>query len=94
MKKSILVYCLFIGVLMLEGCTAGYVASRPADVVYARPVSPGPGYVWTSGEWEWRSGKYHWRGGSWQRAREGHAWKSGYWENSQKGYRWQKGRWE
>ena len=55
-------YCLFSAILMLSGCSAGYVATKPADVVYVRPVSPGPGYVWIGGEWEWRSGNYHWQG--------------------------------
>jgi hypothetical protein len=94
MKISKLSYGLFSAILVLSACSVGYVTSRPADVVYVRPVSPGPGYVWISGEWEWRSGGYHWRHGGWQRTREGHAWKSGYWESGQKGYRWQKGRWE
>jgi hypothetical protein len=87
-------YCLSLSIFLLSSCSAGYVSSRPADVVYARPVSPGHGYVWVTGEWEWRGGSYHWHGGSWQRAREGQAWKSGYWENNQRGYRWHKGRWE
>ena len=86
--------CLFSTVLLVSACSAAYVAQRPADVVYVRPVSPGPEYVWITGEWEWKAGNYHWRGGSWQRAREGHVWKAGYWETGQKGYRWQKGHWE
>jgi hypothetical protein len=94
MKKSLIACCLFSCFLLLAACSPGYVTTRPADVVYARPVSPGPDYVWISGEWEWRGGDYHWREGSWQRAKEGHNWKSGHWENGQKGYRWQKGHWE
>ena len=57
----------------------------PPDVRYARPVSPGPGYVWVSGDWEWSGGKYHWQEGYWQQPRPGHTWKSGYWENDAKG---------
>jgi hypothetical protein len=94
MKKTILAYCLFSCFLLLAGCTAGYVATRPADVEYVRPASPGPDYIWIGGEWEWKGGNYRWHGGSWEHAREGHVWKSGHWENGQKGYRWQKGRWE
>jgi hypothetical protein len=94
MKNSMLAYCLFSSVVFLSACSAGYVVTRPADVEYVRPVSPGPGYVWIGGEWEWRGGNYHWHEGNWEKAREGHTWKSGYWENGQKGYRWQKGHWE
>ena len=68
MKKSILTYCLFSCFLFLAGCTAGYVATRPADVEYVRPVSPGPDYIWIGGEWEWRGGNYHWHDGSWRSA--------------------------
>jgi len=78
----------------MAGCSAGYVRTRPADITYARPVSPGPAYVWTSGEWVYSSGHYHWQEGSWQHARENHTWKSGYWENGNKGYKWHKGGWQ
>ena len=78
----------------LGGCTAGYISERPADVTYVRPVSPGPGYVWIDGEWEFSGNNYHWREGSWQQPREGRSWKSGYWENNKKGYKWHKGSWQ
>jgi WXXGXW repeat (2 copies) len=93
MKNRLMALAVLSG-FILTGCAAGYVAARPADVVYARSVSPGPGYVWVSGEWRWSNGHYHWREGSWQRAREGRKWKSGYWEHNQKGYKWQSGYWE
>ena len=57
--------------MSLTGCTAGYVTERPADVTYVRPVSPGPGYVWINGEWEYSGNNYHWREGSWQHAQGG-----------------------
>jgi len=95
MKKMMITYWVFLSIFLLSGCSAGYVSKRPADVVYARPVSPGHNYVWVTGEWEWRGGTYHWHDGSWQRSRQGQTWKSGYWENnSQRGYRWHKGHWQ
>jgi hypothetical protein len=93
MKKYFLVWELFICFSGLA-CTAGYVAKRPADVRYARPVSPGHGYIWVTGEWQWRGGKYYWKEGYWQVARPGRTWKPGYWESSQKGYKWHKGYWQ
>lgn len=93
MKKYLLSLCILCG-FILAGCEAGYVSTRPADVTYVRPVSPGPDYVWISGEWEYHGGGYHWRDGSWQHPRANHTWKSGYWENGSKGYRWHKGGWE
>ncbi len=89
MKKYLLSLVLFA--CLSGGCSAGYVARRPADVRYARPVSPGPGYVWVSGEWQWKGGQYHWKEGYWHAARPGRTWKSGYWEESPKGYKWHTG---
>ena len=91
--KNYLLAIGFITCILCVGCSAGYVTSRPADVVYTRPGAPGPGYVWVGGEWEWGGGNYRWHDGSWQHPREGKAWKSGYWENGNKGYRWHKGGW-
>ena len=93
MKKSLLALIILSG-LILTGCSAGYVTTQPADVSYARPVSPGPDYVWIGGEWVFEGGGYRWHEGSWQRHREGRSWKSGYWENSHKGYKWHKGGWQ
>jgi hypothetical protein len=93
MKKYLMACAIVIG-FILTGCSAGYVATRPADVVYTRPVSPGPDYVWIGGEWEYGGGTYHWREGSWQHPKEGRTWKSGYWENGNKGYRWHSGSWQ
>jgi hypothetical protein len=93
MKKYLLALSI-LSCIILAGCSAGYVTTRPADVTYVRPVSPGPDYVWIGGEWEYRSGNYQWHEGSWQHPREGHVWKSGHWENASKGYRWHKGGWE
>jgi len=90
-------YLLIVSILtciLLAGCSAGYVTTRPADVVYVRPAAPGPDYVWIGGEWEWSGGSYRWHEGSWQHQKEGHNWKSGYWENGNKGYRWHKGGWQ
>jgi hypothetical protein len=84
----------FLSCIILSGCTVGYVTTQPANVTYVRPVSPGSGYVWIGGEWEWTGGNYRWHEGSWQSHHEGRAWKSGYWENNHKGYRWHKGHWE
>lgn len=93
MKKIALVISLFIG-FILAGCSAGVVVRRPADVTYVRPVSPGPGWVWISGDWVWRSGKYQWKDGYWHPAKPGRTWKNGYWEKDPDGYRWKKGRWQ
>jgi hypothetical protein len=93
MKKYLMACVILVG-SVLTGCSAGYVATRPADVEYSRPAAPGTGYVWIGGEWEWGGGTYHWHEGTWQQPREGRTWKSGYWESGDRGYRWHNGEWQ
>jgi hypothetical protein len=92
--KNYLLALSILACLVFAGCSAGYVSTPPADVVYTRPVSPGAGYVWIGGDWVWSGGNYRWHEGSWQRAREGRNWNAGHWENGGKGYRWHKGGWK
>src|SRR5208282_99252 len=38
----------------------------PALPVYAQPICPGPGYLWTPGYWAWNDdGGYYWVPGTW-----------------------------
>jgi hypothetical protein len=92
--KNYLLAVSILSCMVMVGCSSGYVTERPSEVTYARPASPGPGYVWIGGEWEYSGNNYHWREGSWQQPREGRTWKSGYWENNKKGYKWHKGGWQ
>lgn len=38
----------------------------PPPIVETVVVSPGPGYIWVGGEWEWNN-RWVWRGGYWSR---------------------------
>ena len=54
----------------------------PALPVYAQPVCPGDGYMWTPGYWAWNPnvGDYYWVPGTWVMAPEpGLLWTPGYW---------------
>ena len=83
-----------VGLMLLLGaCTAEVVATRPNDVVYARPAAPGPGNVWISGNWVWSGGNYRWHEGYWDHARTGHVWHEGHWEEHGNGWKWKKGHW-
>ena len=93
MKNIVLAISIVICVI-LAGCSAEVIAKRPADVTYVRPVAPGPGWIWISGDWVWSSGNYHWREGHWHQGKPGSTWKSGYWEKDHDGYKWKKGRWQ
>jgi hypothetical protein len=80
--------------LSLAGCTVdGYIASRPDDVVYARPGAPGPDYVWIEGDWVWGGGRYFWREGHWGRPRRGRTWERGHWDSGGRGWHWTRGHW-
>ncbi len=80
-------------IFALAGCSAEVVGTRPADVVYTRPIAPGPDYVWIGGDWIWLGGSYQWRAGHWERPRVGRAWHEGHWEGHGNGWRWRRGHW-
>jgi hypothetical protein len=52
----------------------------PALPVYAQPVIPGPGYIWTPGYWAWGPAGYYWVPGVWVTPPQvGVLWTPGYW---------------
>lgn len=93
MKNYLIVAVIAIAAIFSSCGTAQYVDTRPADVIYTRPVSPGPGYVWMNGDWYWQGGRYTWREGRWDRGRLGHTWHDGSWTQSRRGWRWNRGHW-
>jgi len=66
----------------------------PALPVYAQPVAPGPGYLWTPGYWAWNDeGGYYWVPGTWVLAPVGMLWTPGYWGWGGGFYAWHAGYW-
>jgi outer membrane lipoprotein SlyB len=62
----------------------------PVETIY---VSPGPGYIWCPGEWQWR-GTWVWVNGRWAYPPHRSAvWVGGYWTRGQRGYVHVSGRW-
>jgi hypothetical protein len=52
----------------------------PVLPVYAQPVCPGDGYLWTPGYWAWGPAGYYWVPGTWvQPPQVGYLWTPGYW---------------
>ena len=54
----------------------------PVLPVYAQPLCPGPGYIWTPGYWAWGPDDdgYYWVPGTWVIAPQpGFLWTPGYW---------------
>jgi len=66
----------------------------PALPVYAQPICPGPGYIWTPGYWGWNDdGGYYWVPGTWVMAPVGMYWTPGYWGWGGGFYAWHPGYW-
>jgi hypothetical protein len=66
----------------------------PALPIYAQPICPGPGYLWTPGYWGWNNaGGYYWVPGTWVVAPIGMLWTPGYWGFAGGFYGWHGGYW-
>ena len=68
----------------------------PPLPVYAQPMLPGDGYIWTPGYWAWNGSAddYYWVPGTWVLApADGQLWTPGYWAFRGDGYFWNAGYW-
>jgi hypothetical protein len=66
----------------------------PALPVYAQPLCPGAGYMWTPGYWGWGDDDgYYWVPGTWVTAPVGLLWTPGYWGWGGGFYAWHPGYW-
>lgn len=66
----------------------------PALPVYAQPICPGPGYMWTPGYWGWSDDDgYYWVPGTWVVAPVGLLWTPGWWGWGGGAYLWHPGYW-
>lgn len=67
----------------------------PAPLYEPVPVSPGIGFVWVPGVWNWGGARYVWIAGRWERPPHGYNhWRPGTWSRAHRGYRWTEGRWD
>jgi hypothetical protein len=66
----------------------------PALPVYAQPICPGDGYIWTPCYWAYGDAGYYWVPGTWVLApRPGFLWTPGYWGWAGGAYGWHAGYW-
>ncbi len=66
----------------------------PPLPIYAQPICPGPGYIWTPGYWAWNDDDgYYWVPGTWVVAPIGMLWTPGYWGWGGGFYVWHAGYW-
>jgi WXXGXW repeat (2 copies) len=71
------------------------IGAPPVLPVYAQPICPAPGYIWTPGYWSYDDqAGYYWVPGAWVLAPyEGALWTPGYWGWGNGGYLWHVGYW-
>ena len=89
MRKIPLVLLLFTFALLLFpspapaaqiGVGVSITIAPPILPVYAQPICPGDGYIWTPGYWAYGDDGYYWVPGTWILAPEpGFLWTPGYW---------------
>src|SRR6267154_2527866 len=66
----------------------------PVLPIYAQPICPGPGYLWTPGYWAYGPDGYFWVPGTWVYPPEvGLFWTPGYWAFEDGLYVWSPGYW-
>ncbi|MGA3185724.1 MAG: YXWGXW repeat-containing protein [Bryobacteraceae bacterium] len=97
MFKKILLISVATGMLTIGLMAADVVVKigPPAAVVETRPVSPGPGYVWTRGYHRWDGNAYVWTRGEWRQPPHEHAkWVDHRWEHRKDGYVFVEGHWK
>jgi WXXGXW repeat (2 copies) len=95
-----------IGTAMLAGALMLAPQAAPAAVyvrvgfapplipIYAQPLCPGDGYIWTPGYWAYGDEGYYWVDGAWVMAPYvGALWTPGYWGWGYGGYFWNAGYW-
>jgi hypothetical protein len=98
MFRKALMICAMAGALGLGVIPASariYVSvAPPAPVVEAPPPSPGVGYVWTPGYYNWNGSSYAWVNGAWALPpAHYHNYVAGRWVHHHRRYYFQQGHW-
>jgi hypothetical protein len=105
MRKAYLVRFLMLALLMAAmpalssaqisvGVGLSVHIGPPPLPVYAQPVCPGPGNIWTPGYWAYGPSGYYWVPGTWVVAPAvGLLWTPGYWGWGGGAYLWHAGYW-
>ena len=97
---AVLIFTAFVMLAMPAASTAQVAVGvsirigPPALPVYAQPICPGEGYIWTPGYWAYGPAGYFWVPGTWVIApRPGFLWTPGYWGWGGGVYIWHAGYW-
>ncbi|MFO0559633.1 MAG: hypothetical protein U0269_16565 [Polyangiales bacterium] len=69
-------------------------SAPPAAINEAQPPSPGAGYTWVAGFWQWNGTAYAWVAGRWEQTpQQAQGWEPPQWERDGTNYRYRPGRW-
>jgi WXXGXW repeat (2 copies) len=99
--KWICLLALILGVVAMPSALQAQISvgigihiGPPALPIYAQPICPGVGYMWTPGYWAYGPDGYFWVPGTWVMAPSvGVLWTPGYWGWGGGGYFWHGGYW-
>lgn len=90
----LLATALVLPALASAGTYVSITVAPPPLPVYAQPVCPGDGYIWTPGYWAWDGDDYYWVPGTWVLAPATEVfWTPGYWGWGGGFYAWHAGYW-
>jgi hypothetical protein len=66
----------------------------PADKTEDKPASPGFGYIWVSGYWDYIGGQYVWRNGRWVQGKPDYEYVRARYEYDGKGWTFHRPHWK
>lgn len=93
-RVVLLASALVLPALASAGTYVSITVAPPPLPVYAQPVCPGDGYIWTPGYWAWDGDEYYWVPGTWVLAPAVNVfWTPGYWGWAGGYYAWHAGYW-
>jgi hypothetical protein len=93
-QLALLALLFALPVTSFAGIAISVTVAPPPLPVYAQPVCPEPGYMWTPGYWAWGDDGYYWVPGTWVPAPAvGLLWTPGYWGWNNGLYIWNAGYW-
>jgi hypothetical protein len=94
LKKLLLLTSLAGIGFFLNGCMAGYVATEPTYMEYARPPRPSEAHIWINGDWGYnrQNHVYVQKVGYWEKPNTRHTYVPGHWQSNQKGHYWVSGK--
>lgn len=93
-RVFLLAAVLLMPALSSAGTYVSITVAPPELPIYAQPVCPGDGYIWTPGYWAWDGDEYYWVPGTWVLAPAVDVfWTPGYWGWGGGFYLWHAGYW-